>query len=232
MIKKTVLNILRNLNKRIKPISWKNLRSLHPISDVFGYDRGNQSIHRYYVDEFIKMHADKIKGSVLEVGDNLYTGQYINQVSNSQVIHYAEAKNSRTFIGDLTKIETLPKSHFDCFICTQTFNFIYDFQAAIEGSRYVLKKGGHLIATVSGIQQLSNFDATRWGDYWRFTDQACLKAFSKTFGEGNVEIKTYGNVLTCVAALEGLTSSELTKDELDFLDPGYQLIIGIVAKVS
>jgi hypothetical protein len=32
-----------------------------------------------------------------------------------------------------------------------------------------LKPGGVLLATVSGISQISRYDMYRWGDYWRFT---------------------------------------------------------------
>ncbi len=230
MLRKILNGVLKYLNRKVNAPDWKNLRSTTPLSGIFGYDRGNQSVHRFYIDKFIDTNADKISGAVLEVGDDMYTNRYKQGILDSSIIHFTEINNNKAFIGDLTINDTLPASKFDCFICTQTFNFIYDFQQAIKGSHYLLKSGGYLVATVSGIQQLSKFDAIRWGDYWRFTDQACLKAFSDVFGKDNVKITAYGNVLSCVAALEGLASSELSIGELDYNDPAYQLIIGILAK--
>lgn len=229
MIAKTILSILRGINRNVSKVRWKNLRSTEPLSDIFGYDRGSQSIHRYYIDKFIALHQDKITGNVLEVGESLYTDRFSSGVIQHAVIHYNEIKGKNYFIGDLTKIETLPREKFDCFICTQTFNFIYDFKAAIRGSHYLLKENGFLIATVSGIQQISSYDASRWGDYWRFSRQSCVKMFSEVFGADNINVVCYGNVLSSVAALEGMTSMELTHDELDFSDSKYELIIGIVA---
>ncbi|WP_178377089.1 methyltransferase domain-containing protein [Chryseolinea serpens] len=203
---------------------------MEPISNVFGYDRGNQSIHRYYIDNFVAMNAGKIKGRTLEVAERTYTQRHGQQVTQADIIHYSEHKGDGSFIGDLTKQETLPEERFDTFVCTQTFNFIYDFKAAIQGSKYVLKPGGFLIATVSGIQQISTYDASRWGDYWRFTSESCKKGFGEIFGEANVEVTTFGNVLASIAALEGLSATELTKEELAFSDPSYEIIIGIVAR--
>ena len=230
MIRKIVSNILRGLNRKVNRPDWKNLRRLDPISDVFGYDRADQSVYRYYIDKFVHRHSNKISGNVLEVGDRVYMNRYPQHINKSTIIHYQEKKGENSFVGDLTQLEDLPADEFNCFVCTQTFNFIYDFEAAIRGSHYLLRKDGYLLATVSGIQQISKYDASRWGDYWRFTQQACLKSFSGVFGEENVEVASYGNVFTCVAGLEGLSSSELTVEELDYHDPSYEMIIGICAR--
>ena len=41
---------------------------LQPISNVFGFDRG-QPIDRYYVENFLSENASLIRGVVLEVAD-------------------------------------------------------------------------------------------------------------------------------------------------------------------
>jgi hypothetical protein len=230
MIKKVILSILKGLNRRANKPNWRNMRQLEPLSDIFGYDRGDQSVHRYYIDDFIASHTQSVKGIVLEVGDNQYTARHSVNVTESHIIHYTDATQKNSFVGDLTRNETLPASKFDCFVCTQTFNFIYDFHAAIRGAHYLLKPGGTLLATVSGIQQISKYDASRWGDYWRFTIESVIKAFGDVFGHENIQVISYGNVLSCVAAMQGLASVELTKEELNYKDPGYQLVIGVVAR--
>ena len=45
------------------------------------------------------------------------------------------------------------------------------------------------------------------------------------FGEENVEVETYGNLLTVTSMLHGISSEELSKDELYYNDTNYQLII-------
>jgi len=130
----------------------------------------------------------------------------------------------------LTKPETLPKERIDCFICTQTLNFIFDVPKAIEGSYKVLKQGGVLLCTVSGISQISRYDMDRWGDYWRFTDLSIRKLMESVFGEGHVEIVTFGNALAATAFLQGLAVDDLPDTFLlDKKDQDYQITIGIKA---
>ncbi len=115
VIKQLILNILKNVNRRTNPVDWKNLRSTTPISEVFGYDRGVQSIHRYYIDNYVTMHADKIQGTVLEVGDSMYTDRFKSKVTDSNIIHYSEARKPQAFVGDLTQKATLPEAKVRLF---------------------------------------------------------------------------------------------------------------------
>lgn len=67
------------LKERIKHLaarrrlSFGGFHRLTPISRVFGYDRGPQSVARYYIDQFLSAHAEDVHGHVLEIGDNTYT---------------------------------------------------------------------------------------------------------------------------------------------------------------
>jgi hypothetical protein len=86
------------------------------------------------------------------------------------------------------------------------------------------------MATVAGISQISRYDMDRWGDYWRFTSLSALRAFQEVFGEGKVKVESYGNVLSSIAFLEGISAEELSKEELDYKDDDYQMLICIIAK--
>ncbi|MGH7889607.1 MAG: polysaccharide deacetylase family protein, partial [Thermodesulfobacteriota bacterium] len=55
------------------------------------------------------------------------------------------------------------------------------------------------------------------------------RLFEDTFGEGNVEIQAFGNVLTCCAFLMGISAGELTPDELNYHDPYFPLVICVRA---
>jgi SAM-dependent methyltransferase len=127
---------------------------------------------------------------------------------------------------------TLPENAFDCFICTSTFNFIFDVQKAVEGAHHLLKPGGVLLATVAGISQISRYDMDRWGDYWRFTSASVKRLFEPVF-KGGLAIESFGNVLAATAFLQGVAVEDLPeKTLLDQQDPDYQMLITILAKKS
>jgi hypothetical protein len=220
---------MKFLTRLIKPVRWHNLRTVKPLSRVFGFDRGIP-IDRYYIEKFISSNSQYIKGRSLEIGESEYTVKFGSAVTKKEVLHYTSDNNAATIIGDLTKIETLPAGQMDCFICTQTFNFIYDFKSAIRGAHHVLAKDGVLLATLAGVCQISRYDMDRWGDYWRFTTRSAEEAFGEVFGKENVRVQSYGNVLASVSLLHGISADELSHDELDHHDPDYQIVITVVAK--
>lgn len=212
-----------------KPIQFSDQLRTEPISRKFGFDRG-RPIDRYYIDSFLKQNQNLITGSVLEIAESTYSKQFGHDISSYEILHYDDSNKNATIVGDLTKPETLPEGKIDCFICTQTLNFIYDVQKAIKGSYKVLKPGGTFLCTVSGISQISRYDMDRWGDYWRFTDLSIRKMVESVFGEGNVEIVTFGNVLAAITFLQGLAIDDLPDvSVLDMKDPDYQITIGIKA---
>lgn len=212
-----------------KPINFNDQLRTEPISRKFGFDRGCP-IDRYYIDSFLKQNQNVITGSVLEIAESTYSKQFGHDISSYEILHYDDSNKNATIVGDLTKPETLPEERIDCFICTQTLNFIFDVPKAIEGIYKVLKKGGTLLCTVSGISQISRYDMDRWGDYWRFTDLSILKLMESVFGEGNVEVVTFGNVLAATAFLQGLAVDDLPDISLlDKRDIDYQITIGIRA---
>lgn len=199
-----------------------------PVSHVFGFDRGTP-IDRYYIDKFLESNKSKIVGSVLEIADNAYSIKFGDNNIVSEILHFDNSNPNATIVGDLTKEETLPKERYDCFICTQTFNFIYDIKAALAGSYYLLKKNGTILATVSGISQISRYDMDRWGDFWRFTDKSIKKLFEEA-GFSEVEVSIFGNVFAATAFLQGLAVEDIPSMKLlDALDEDYQVTLGIRA---
>ncbi|MDO7253874.1 hypothetical protein [Helicobacter cappadocius] len=150
-------------------------------------------------------------------------------MSKSEILHYDHNNPNATIIGDLTLYHLLPQNYLDCFICTVTLNFIYEYKKAIEGIYSMLKPDGVALVTVAGLVQISRYDYIRWGDYHRFTDMGIKKDFENTFGEGNIEVFSYGNVLSAIAELQGIAAEELTHEELFYNDNDYQIIISIKA---
>lgn len=229
-----LLKIYRNAKKIFKrvfcPPKWKNMRQLKPISNVFGFDRGTP-IDRIYTDDFLQQNCKYIKGIVCEIAESTYTKQWGGgQVSKSEILHFTSDNPNASIVGDLTQYNLLPKNYLDCFICTVTLNFIYDYKEAIKGIHSMLKSGGVALVTVAGLIQISRYDYDRWGDYHRFTDMGIKRDFEEIFaGKNNVEVVSYGNVLTAIGELQGIAAEELTKDELFYNDNDYQVLITIKA---
>jgi SAM-dependent methyltransferase len=216
-----------HLARRVRPSAFADLRRLEPVSRVFGLDRG-LPVDRWYIERFLDWHADDIGGAVLEVGDDRYTRRF-GHPTRSDVLNLYPELPGTTVAADLAKPDDLPAAEFDCIICTQTLQFIYDVQRAVGSLRRMLKPGGVALCSVSGISQISRYDMDRWGDYWRFTSRSVQTLFDREFGPGNVEVEAFGNVLTAVAFLEGISAQELAPHELELADPDYQLVITVRA---
>jgi hypothetical protein len=209
----------------ISPVS----RSLTPVSRSFGFDRG-QPIDRFYIETFLASQSGSVFGRVLEVGDSSYTRMFGgNRVTCADVLHASACSREATFVGDLAKGDAIPQEAFNCIICTQTFPCIYEVAAAVQTTCVALIPGGVLLATLPGIAQISRYDMDRWGDYWRFTDASARRLFGDVFGNANVEVGTYGNVLSSCAFLNGMAAEELTQEELDYRDSDYQVLITVKA---
>lgn len=200
------------------------LRRLEPIDGAFGGGRG-KPIDRHYIEAFLERHAADVRGRVLEVADDHYTRRYGGaRVECSDILHADATSNPQaTIVGDLARPESLPAGRFDCFVCTQTLQYVFDLQAAAAAMHRLLAPGGVLLLTVPGISQISPYDRDRWGEHWRFMPHALERLLGPVF-EG-VDVQSWGNVLSSVAFLHGLCCDDLTREELDHADDRYPLVV-------
>ena len=206
-----------------------DLRRLDPISRNFGVDRG-RPIDRYYIQNFLTHQADDIRGRVLEIKDAFYTRKYGGgRVDVSDVLDMVEDNRQATIVADLTRADNVPSDAFDCIILTQTLHLIYDVRSAIRTLYRILKPGGVLLATFPGISQISCREAG--SDYWcwMFTQLSARRLFEEAFPAGNIKVEAHGNVLVAIAFLHGLTVKELRREELDYHDPDYEVLITLRA---
>ncbi len=224
-IKKAFQILKRNLSKP----RGIDIDSVYPVSDYFGDDRGTP-IDRFYIEEFLEKRKHLIRGRVLEIAENTYSKRFGgSMLYGMDILHYEQGYPGATIIGDLTQPVGLPENVFDCFICTQTFHVIYDYMSAIRGAWHMLKPGGTLLATLSGIAQVSRYDMDRWGDFWRFTDLSAKKAFGTVFGDAGVEVSQFGNCYAAINFLRGISVEEVDKNKLRVIDPNYPVIITVIA---
>jgi SAM-dependent methyltransferase len=200
------------------------------LSLDYGSSRGLE-IDRYYIEKFLAEYADDIHGRVLEIKHSTYTRRYgQDRVTKSDVLHPVEGNPDATIVADLTKADHLPSDCYDAIIFTQTLQVIYDIRTVIATLYRILKPGGVLLATVSGMAQLSLDDFDKWGEYWRFTSLSARLLFEEAFPMGYVTVHPYGNVLAAISFLEGLACEDLKRSELDTRDRSYEVLIARAVK--
>jgi SAM-dependent methyltransferase len=206
-------------------LNFGDLRRLQPVDACFGGSRG-KPIDRHYIEAFLTHFADDVHGRVLEVGGDDYTRRFGGtRVVQSSVLQVAVTERPADFIADLADGAGLPDAAFDCFICTQTLQYVFDLRAAIATIRRILAPGGVLLLTVPGISQISPFDRDRWGEYWRFTPQSVQRLLAASFDPQRLRVAACGNVLAATAFLQGLACEDLTPSELNAFDDRYPLLI-------
>lgn len=212
-------------------VDFGDLKRVEPISRTWGYDRG-RPVDRYYIENFLAEHANDIHGRTLEVGDDSYTRQFGgDRVATRDVLHVTEGNAGATIVADLASADHIPSNAFDCIILTQTLHLIYDTRAALRTLHRILKPGGVLLATFPGISQIDRYE---WGEswYWGFTTRSARRLFDEVFPAENSEIRAHGNVLAAISFLHGLAEEELSREELDYRDPDYELLITVRAMKS
>jgi SAM-dependent methyltransferase len=208
-------------------VRFGDLRRVTPISDAW-YERG-RPVDRYYIEGFLERHAGDIRGRVLEVGDDKYTRSLGGgRVTRGDVLHVAEGNPQATIVADITRANNIPSGAFDCVIFTQTLHLIYEARAAVQTLRRIIKPGGVLLVTVPGISQI---DRAEWREVWcwGFTTYSARRLFGEVFPAESVSVESHGNVLAATAFLHGLADSELRREELDYDDAAFQLVITVRA---
>ena len=230
-VRTRLLDLLRLFTRKKAPIAFADWFRVEPVARGFGAERGI-SIARYYVESFLKANSETIRGCVLEVAESSYTTRFGgDRVTRAEVLHVDRGEcPGATIVGDLTQSDALPENVADCFICTQTLQFIPDLEAALVGARQLLRPEGVLLATISGISQISRYDMDRWGEYWRLTKPCAERLFGRVFG-ADVSVVAYGNCLAATALLQGVVVEDLPDPALlDQYDDDYQVLIGVVAR--
>lgn len=205
-----------------------SMRRTYPISVGFGREDGTP-IDRYYIDRFLTQNADAIRGHVLEVGDREYTTRFGTGVTKSDVVNVLEGAPETTILADLGDCPQIPDDSFDCIVLVQTLHYTYDMNATVRELHRILAPGGCVLCTVPGISQVSRYDMDHWGDRWRLTSLSATELFSTVFRPTEVSVVTYGNTLSSICLLEGITAEKLKPRELDVEHEDYQLIVAVRA---
>ena len=197
-----------------------------PISTRFGLDRGG-ALDRVYIEQFLGTHAIDVRGRVLEFGDDGYTRAFGgDRVTHSDVVHPSPGHPGASLCGDLRTGAGFPSAGFDCVVCTQVLQFVFELDAALATLRRSLAPGGVLLGTVPAVSMQSPTDAEQFGEYWRFTSGGVRALLQRHFPKDRIEVVAFGNVLAATAFLHGLGRGEVTEAQLAVRDPAYEVVVG------
>ncbi|HMD83184.1 MAG TPA: methyltransferase domain-containing protein [Terriglobia bacterium] len=229
---------LRNQQRRVERArrrvrSGADLGSLRQTTPVNGYDYGEgrgQRIDRYYIEGFLTAHAVDVQGHVLEFFDDSYARKFGGtKVAQVDVLHLTADNPRATIVADLALGDVMSSDTFDCILCTQVLQYVYDLKAAVRTLYRILKPGGVALVTAPGIQMIDRVDMENEGEFWRFTELCLRRLFEEVFPKGQVDVQAYGNVLAAVAFLHGFAVEDLRREDLEYCDPDFEVTISLRA---
>ncbi|HYV98857.1 MAG TPA: methyltransferase domain-containing protein [Gemmatimonadaceae bacterium] len=204
------------------------LRGLRPVSDHWGFDRG-QPVDRYYLDRFIRENGRDVRGRVLEVGAPRYADAYRAEIARLDVLDVDSANRGATILGDLSDVRTLPNDTFDCILLTQVLQSLEVPVTGLVNAGRAIRPGGVLLASVPAISRIPpEGTGTTW--YTSFTEPGVRKLCTTALPGFNVTIKAHGNLAVATAFLEGRAAEELPQSILEYRDAEYPIIITIRAE--
>jgi SAM-dependent methyltransferase len=165
---------------------------------------------------------------VLEVLNSDYTARFGVAVEQSDVLDVDPSNAQATLIADLASADDIPTETFDCFILTQTLQYVFDVRVALAHAHRILRPGGTLLCTVPTLSRIGRGELE--SEYWRFTAAACSRLFREAFAGGSVDVRARGNVLAGVAFLVGMAREELSSRALALDDPFFPVIVTVEAR--
>lgn len=201
-----------------------------PISRQFGTERGTP-VDRYYIERFLEEHKQMVTGDVLEIEDSTYSFRYGEErLQQAIVMDVGKEGEDISFRGNLETGEGIRDEIADCFILTQTLMYIFDLRSAVHHIARLLKRGGTMLVTCSGISQNSKRCMDEYGCCFNFNKDALRRLFEQESDMEVLEVGSYGNVKTVSAHLNGLCCEDLAEDDFTPNDKYYPLIVYAVVR--
>lgn len=218
-------SIIRNkVKQNSADVSTVGKLSNIPVSRIFGSDRG-KAVDRYYIEKFLDLYSDDIKGTVMEIANNQYTLKYGGDKVDKSVVSHVMGWGRNAIKVNFETGEGVVENSVDCLICTQTLQYIFDLNKAIHNIYKILKPGGTALITVPGIKPLCEYDDNQWGEYWSFTSRSIDRLCSQVCDRDSYRVAQYGNVKAAAAYLYGVCVEDICTQDLEYHDQQFPFLI-------
>ena len=205
---------------------WGNLRRTTPFSATYGFDRGTP-IDRYYLNQFLNLHRDRISGAVLEVQTDGYTERFGAGVTRADTFDIVPLFDP-TYLCDFAHCDAaIPSRAYDCLLLPNTLPHLRELDRALAQAARVVRPGGTILASAAGLLPLTR-DVP---EYWRLSPDGWRERLSSAWPGAAIDVAGHGNCLASVAAQLGLAVEELTAAELDVQDPRYPVLITVLCRL-
>ncbi len=201
---------------------WGNLRRAEPFPRSSGRAR-LATIVDAYVDEFVLSVAEDLHGEVLETGLGRYAARFGgHRVTGTQLQDADPSNRQATIVADLSEPDCLPEARFQSVLMIQTLQREVDVDVALRNGWRALAPGGTLLVSVPCIARLEAGDEAH--DHWRFTPSGLELSIRRACPGTEIQVRSYGNLITATAALMGLAKDELTLAEVGLSDSAYPVV--------
>lgn len=204
-------------------------RRLKPLRD--GRSDGLSTI-RYYWYRFLEQNKADIKGLALEIGVTKTIRHFGGSaITRADALDLAAHSPEVRIVADLSRADHVAGDQYDCFVNQFTTAVVYDIEAMLYHSIRLLKPGGVLLVNFWCLDYylyrgLIMESGQPLYMYWWFTPIQVENLLHKMgLNSDDYHLDVYGNLLSRMAFLMNLDAEELTRQELDFQDPGQPLLI-------
>jgi SAM-dependent methyltransferase len=206
-------------------IAMGDMRRSIPFCPSYGYSRGTP-IDRYYLARFVDKVRPLVIGRALEIGGRKGNHRLYGFTETSDYLTMdLEHDEHSDIVGDAQNANEKYNSTFDSIVLFNVLEHCEKPWLVARNAHAWLKPGGRLFALVPTVQRLHRDPM----DYWRLMPDA-MQSILGDFE--NVEVSTFGNLLTVNAALYGIAAEELRDYELNDINPEYPVVTCAVAYKS
>ncbi|SON53914.1 putative glycosyltransferase EpsE [Hartmannibacter diazotrophicus] len=167
-----------------------------------------KALDRIFALDFCRSWSERIRGDVLEFGDDAKARQFGRDASS---IRIAPMDGIPAMLDGSA---SMAQRTFDCIIAIDVIQYQPDVRAFLEGVTGLLKPGGSLLVSFPGLLPLLEGQ----GDLWRFTPDGVRRLLAKVCPGADIEIVTYGNAATAAGIQHGLGERDFGPELLQASD--------------
>jgi hypothetical protein len=213
----------------IREVRCMQFRSLRPRGN--GRQRGTPVVRAYW-SQYLTEHRSDIRGLGLEIGTVETLRRFGGAaVDRADALDLTAHSPEITVVGDLSRADHIPSNLYDCFVNQFTMHLIFDVQSALFHSIRILKPHGVLLVNFSCVDYyfprgLDMGTGAPLFLFWWFTPiqvDNLMRSIGLT--EHDYTLTIYGNLFARIAYEMNVPAEELTRRELQYVDPGHPVLI-------